>query len=134
MVLVAGTAVATLAIWSTRLTPVAAEPGVDLSSFMRKKLDASSMILEGLAVEDASLISKGSAMILEMSKVELWNVLTDSDYAEFNRDFRSTMRKLHQAADDKNFDNAMLQWIDAMKSCVECHKFVRDQRPTLKKP
>ena len=111
----------------------AAEPVQDLQAFMRKKLAASSQILEGLTVEDASLIREGAATILEMSKVEKWNVLTDADYREFNRDFRSAMRKLDDAAANSNLDNAMLQWMDAMKGCVECHKYVRSQRPVLKK-
>jgi hypothetical protein len=104
----------------------------NLAKFMRKKLHASSLVLEGLTVEDAALIKEGSAAILEMSKSELWNVLVDEDYREFNRDFRSSMRKLEQAAKDENFDNALLQWTDAVKGCVECHKYVRSQRTKIK--
>jgi hypothetical protein len=100
---------------------------------MRQKLDASSQILEGLTTEDESLIRKGTAKILEMSKVEKWNVLLDEDYRDFNRDFRETLRKLDKAAAAKNFDNALLQWFDATKGCIECHKHVRDVRPVLKK-
>lgn len=106
----------------------AAEDKSQLAKFMRKKLVASSEILEGLAVEDAALIKQGAAAILEMSKSELWNVLLDEDYREFNRDFRSSMKKLERAAEEKNLDNALLQWTDAVKGCVECHKYVRTQR------
>ncbi len=119
---------------SQQVTPAAEEKPATLQAFMRQKLEASSQILEGLTVEDAELIKKGTTKILEMSKVELWNVLTDADYREFNRDFRSSMRKLDQAATEKNFDNAILQWIDAMKGCVECHKYVRSERVKLKSP
>ena len=83
-------------------------------------------------VEDAELIQLGSSAILEMSKSELWNVLLDEDYRDFNRDFRSSMRKLEQAAKEENFDNALLQWNDAVKGCVECHKYVRTQRVKIK--
>jgi cytochrome c556 len=68
-----------------------------------------------------------------MSKSEIWNVLADEDYREFNREFRASVRKLREAAEKDNFDNATLQWIDGVKSCVECHKYVRSQRPVLKK-
>lgn len=104
-----------------------------LSAFMRKKLDSSSLILEGLTVEDKKLISEGADALLKMSNVEKWNVLADNDYREFNRDFRNSVRKLDEAAKAKNFDNATLQWFDAVKACVECHKYVRSQRPALKK-
>lgn len=105
----------------------------NLAKFMRKKLNASSLILEGLSVEDQSLIKEGSDAILEMSRSEIWNVLLDEDYREFNRDFRSTMRKLQKAAEEGNFDNALLQWTDAVKGCVECHKYVRAERTKAKK-
>lgn len=105
----------------------------DLQTFMRTKLDASSKILEGLTVEDADMIKKGAKHLLEMSKVEMWNVLTDADYREFNREFRSAVHKLEQAAVDGNFDNAVLQWMDMTKSCIECHKYVRKERVKLKK-
>ena len=133
LVVLSTVVVATLLTWGKQSSPVAADTKSDLKAFMRKKLDASTQILEGLTVEDASLIRKGAATILEMSKAEVWNVLLDEDYREFNRDFRSTIRRLDKAAEDGNFDNALLQWIDATKSCIECHKYVRDMRPVLKK-
>lgn len=119
-------------VWETaapgRSRSEAADDKSQLAKFMRKKLVASSEILEGLAVEDAALIKQGAAAILEMSKSELWNVLLDEDYREFNRDFRSSMKKLERAAEEKKLDNALLQWTDAVKGCVECHKYVRTQR------
>jgi len=103
-----------------------------LRAFMRMKLDASSRILEGLTTEDADAIKEGADALLKMSHAERWNVLADDDYREFNRDFRGSVRKLHEAAEKGNLDNATLQWIDTVKACVECHKYVRTQRPTIK--
>ncbi len=103
-----------------------------LAAFMRKKLDASSKVLEGITTEDADLITEGTKSLLEISTAEKWNVISDEEYREFNRDFRSSVRKLAEAAEAKNFDNATLQWFDAIKGCVECHKYVRDIRPKTK--
>lgn len=103
-----------------------------LAAFMRKKLDASSKVLEGITTEDADLITEGTKALLEISTAEKWNVISDEEYREFNRDFRSSVRKLAEAAEAKNFDNATLQWFDAIKGCVECHKYVRDSRPKTK--
>lgn len=113
-------------------TPVAGQQNQDLKTFMRKKLDASSLILEGMATEDSALIKKGALAMLELSKAELWNRFTDEEYGEHDRDFRSTIRKLHRAATDENFDNVTLQWFDAVKGCVECHKHVRKERRDAK--
>lgn len=121
------------AVWPERPRSVVAQDQSPLAKFMRKKLDTSSLILEGLTTEDMAKIKEGTKSLLEMSKSEMWNVLVDEDYREFNRDFRSSIRKLEQAAKDENLDNALLQWNDAVKGCVECHKYVRSERAKVKK-
>jgi hypothetical protein len=114
-------------------TTVVAKDDQSLSAFMRKKLDASSKILEGVTAEDSKLIVEGADALLAMSKAEIWNVIVDEDYREFNHEFRASVRKLRDAAEKGNFDNATLQWMDSVKSCVECHKYVRSQRPAIKR-
>jgi len=122
--------VAWLACMPCASWPAAAgEDEPTLREFMRKKLESSSIILEGMTTEDARLIRRGAKELLEMSLAEKWNVLTDEDYREFNREFRAAVRKLDEAAGRENFDNAALQWFDAVKGCIECHKYVRSQRP-----
>lgn len=124
---------ANLALTITPSSSAAPQKDQSLAAFMRKKMDASSKILEGITTEDHALIREGADRLLEMSKAEIWNVLVDEDYREFNRDFRSSVHKLQAAAEKGNLDNATLQWFDAVKSCVECHKYVRSQRPVIKK-
>lgn len=132
-VVLVGAALVAVVGWQRTSISADNEDKSNLAKFMRKKLNASSLVLEGLTVEDAGLIKEGADAILEMSRSELWNVLLDEDYREFNRDFRSSMRKLEKAAEDGNFDNALLQWTDAVKGCVECHKYVRTERAKVKK-
>lgn len=114
-------------------TTAVAKDDQSLSGFMRKKLDASSKILEGITTEDSKLAVEGADALLAMSKAEIWNVIVDEDYREFNREFRGSVRKLRDAAEKGNFDNATLQWMGSVKSCVECHKYVRSQRPAVKR-
>lgn len=104
-----------------------------LSQKMRQKLDASSKVLEGLAIEDAELIRDGAAAMAEQSQSEFWQILTDADYRDFTREFRSSMRRLKDAAEKENFDAAALEWVDATKCCLDCHKHVRNVRINLKK-
>ena len=111
----------------------AAQEKQTLKDFMRLKLDASSKILEGLAVDDSDLIGEGAKALLEMSKAEKFKVLSDPEYLELNREFRSAVHKLEEAAKKSNLDNATLQWFDTVKSCVECHKYVRTQKPAKSK-
>lgn len=103
-----------------------------LNSFMRKKLGAASDVLEGLTTEDGQLIAKGANAMAEMSRVELWQVLTDGDYRNFSRDFRETAKKLAEAGEKGNFDAAALHWIKVTTACIDCHKYVRQQRAEKK--
>ena len=116
-------------------TDAAVEPAKNknsLESFMRKKLDASSKILEGLCQEDAALIKEGADALSAMSKVEVWNVLTDADYRDHSREFRDNAARVAQAAEEGDFDKAALRWFDVTMSCLECHDHVRGERKTEK--
>jgi hypothetical protein len=108
--------------------PPEAKRQVELSVFMRKKLDASSEILEGLTTEDAKLIAKGAKALIEMSGAENWHVRTDVMYRQFSGDFQRSAKSLLEAAEKGNYDAAALKWIDTTMKCMECHKFVRGTR------
>lgn len=111
--------------WQTHGADPDENADLSLESFMRKKLDASMLILEGLTVEDSGLIERGAASLLKMSNAEMWKVVIDKDFRQHNIEFRATVKKLQDAAEKGNFDNVALQWFDTTKSCIECHKEVR---------
>ncbi|QDU40197.1 hypothetical protein Mal4_45520 [Maioricimonas rarisocia] len=124
--------------WNS-LTPVTAEDertqtvqaeqesdkAVVLREFMRRKLAASSKILEGLVIEDTRLIREGAQTLNEMSAAEKWRVSNDVMYRQFSAEFRRITQKLDEAAQEGNLDQATLKWVDATMSCMECHRFVR---------
>lgn len=116
--------------WNVEAADEELKPDLSLNAFMRKKLDASSLILEGLSIEDAELIQKGTKVLLSLSKAEKWQVLINPEFREYSNEFRANVRKLEEAAKAGNFDNAALQWFDAMKGCIECHQHVRQERKT----
>ena len=101
---------------------------LDQSKFMRKKLEASSQILEGLATENSALITQGARVLAEMSDAEHWKVQNDVMYRQFSAEFQRTATGLRDAAETNNFDAAALKWIDTTMKCIECHKFVRGAR------
>ena len=119
--------------WPSQAADEKGQPDLSLQTFMRKKLDASSQILEGLTTEDSQLIQRGANSLLELSKAEKWKILIDSGYREHTVDFRNTVKKLVEAAEKNNFDNAALQWFDVTKSCIECHQDVRRDQKAKKK-
>ena len=101
---------------------------IELANFMRKKLEASAEILEGLTAEDSKLIIKGARALVEMSNAEKWKVRNDVMYRQFSGEFQRSAQSLLEAAEKENFDAAALKWIDTTMKCLECHKFVRGMR------
>lgn len=99
-----------------------------LEDFMRKKLDASSKILEGLCDEDSELVKEGVGELREMSKIAAWNVLTDAKYREHSRTFRDNATLVADAAQEGDFRKAALRWFDVTTSCMDCHDHVRKER------
>lgn len=120
--------VATVSAMMLAPAVVAQESDQSVRTFMRKKLEPASQILEGLATKDADLIQAGAKALGELSRAEKWQILTDAAYREHNREFRAAVEKVAEAAGKRNFDNAALQWFDAVKSCMECHDHVREVR------
>lgn len=110
----------------------AAQDKNTLSAFMRKKLSAASDVLEGLTTEDGTLVAKGGNAMAEMSRVELWQALTDSEYRDFSRDFRESAKRMVEASEKENFDAVALHWIKVTTACIDCHKHVRQQRAAKK--
>ena len=105
----------------------AATPKQELRDFMHKKLEASNKILEGLVMEDTILIEEGAAVLSEMSSAEKWRVSNDAMYQQFSKEFQRAAAKLVDAAKEKNLDRAALRWMDTTMSCIECHRFVRNE-------
>jgi cytochrome c556 len=92
---------------------------------MRSKLEATSKVLEGLALEDKELIHEGAEALTAISKAEVWQVLRDTEYREHTQSFRNAIRRLDEAAQKSEFASAQLEWLSANKSCFDCHNHIR---------
>jgi hypothetical protein len=97
-----------------------------MKAFMRKKLEASQSLLEGLALEDFDLIASGAKQLKTTSAAAEFLVVNDPLYTENADEFRRIIGKLEKAAKEKRIDGATLAYMDMTMSCVECHKYVRN--------
>ena len=102
-------------------------PKQELSDFMHLKLVASNKILEGLVTEDTDLVREGAEVLTQMSTAEKWQVSKNVMYLQFSNEFQRNAEKLADAAKEKNLDRAALRWMDTTMSCIECHRFVRNE-------
>lgn len=98
---------------------------VELREFMRKKLSASNLILEGLTTDDLDLVKTGARQLHELSSAERWRVSNDPIYRQFSGEFREITQQVIKAAEDGNSDRVAMKWMDATISCLDCHRFVR---------
>jgi hypothetical protein len=106
-----------------------AEPKVnDVHTFMQVKLEDSKKVLEGLTTENFDLMVKNSQEMSLLSEDALWQVLQTPEYVQRSADFRRITDRLTEAARKKNLDGAALAYVELTMSCIECHKYVRDQR------
>ena len=102
-------------------------PKQELSDFMHLKLVASNQILEGLVTEDTDLVREGAEVLTQMSTAEKWQVSKNVMYLQFSNEVQLNAEKLADAANVKILDRAALRWLDTTMSCIECHRFVRNE-------
>lgn len=107
----------------------AQEAAVDeVAVFMRAKLDHSKNVLEGLALADFDLMARGAQELSLASQESSWQVLQTEDYARLSAEFRRACDGLRSAAKAENLDGAVLAWMEVTQKCVQCHRYVRDER------
>ena len=99
---------------------------IAMQAFMRKKLEASQSVLEGLALEDFELIARGAKQLRTTSAAAEFLVIRDPLYTEHADEFRRIVEKMEKSAKEKRIDGATLAYVDMTMSCVECHKYVRN--------
>jgi len=129
---------ATTRIWGCSISAgllaaalVAQEPAPkpdDVADFMRAKLGHSQRVLEGLALEDYDLIARGAQELALASQASSWQVLQTEEYARQSAEFRRSCDSLRTTAKAKNLDGAALAWMEVTMKCIQCHKYVRDQK------
>lgn len=96
-----------------------------LIKFMRRKLTASSQVLEGLCTEDFDLLEKGAKGLQKLSSAEAWRVSNDAMYRQHSLEFRTGVDALLKAAKNKKLDSAALAWTKTTLNCIECHRWMK---------
>ena len=99
-------------------------------NLMRKKLDHSQKVLEGIATNDFDKISRNADELIAVSKLAEWRVLKTPQYELHSNDFRRIAETIVKEGKAKNIDGAVLAYVDLTLTCVKCHKYVREVRMT----
>lgn len=100
----------------------------NVKEFMRKKLEHSQKILQGLTTEDFPLIQKNAESLTVLSQAAAWQAFPTIEYTRHSTEFQRLTEELAQNAAQKNLDGATLTYVKLTMNCVACHKYVRSNR------
>jgi len=95
---------------------------------MRRKLEFSKNVLEGLSLEQYPMIEKNAKALKVLSQAAEWEVPmipNATDYVALTSEFQRYTDDLVKAAKQSNIDGATLAYVKLTMNCVQCHKYVR---------
>jgi hypothetical protein len=98
------------------------------NSLMRKKLEHSQKVLEGIALGDFKKIAANAEELIDISKQAEWKAVRSPRYEVYSNEFRRIADGLVKKAQEKNLDGAALSYVELTLTCVRCHKHVREIR------
>ncbi len=96
-------------------------------SLMRKKLDHAQQMLAGLVTEDFRLIASHAEDMNDLGLLEKWEHADSAGYQTQLQVFRFANNELQRLAEEKNLDGTTLAYMQMTMSCVNCHRFIRQQ-------
>lgn len=124
VVVIAGPALAIALSWST---PASGDKKGDKKdeSLMRKKLEYSQRILEGIATADFKLIGKNAEAMQELARSKAFDPVKSPEYRAQFLMFDFANAELVRLATEESLDGAALAYTQLTLSCVKCHQQLR---------
>lgn len=98
------------------------------SFWMKRKLEYSQKILEGITLGDFKMVSEQAEALQLLNRFEHFARNTDKQYTRQLSAFRSANEQLIEMANDENLEGATLAFHQLTNSCVGCHKIIRGEK------
>lgn len=96
------------------------------SVWMRKKMEYSQHLLEGIATGDLDKVADNARAMQGLSKVEAFVRGRTPAYRTQLQIFQAATEDIIRQADKDNLDGAALAFTQLTISCVNCHKHLRE--------
>lgn len=110
--------------------PVAIQKEDEADRWMQAKLHSAQQIFAGLTQGDLEVVKKRAQYMAVVNVLEDWLKKSEfkkkSAYQGQLNAFEFANKELIRNADDDNIDGALEAWVKLSRSCVECHKLIRD--------
>jgi hypothetical protein len=100
----------------------------DKPSLMKQKLAAAQKVLEGLALNDYTLIEENAGKLNDLSKQAAWKLIETPRYGLYSDEFQRITLKMANDAKKKDINAATLAYVEMTMNCVRCHEHVREVR------
>lgn len=98
--------------------------------WMQAKLHSAQQIFAGLTQGDLEVVKKRAQYLAVINVLEDWlkkrEFKKKSAYQGQLNAFEFANKELIRNAEDENIDGALEAWVKLSRSCVECHKLIRD--------
>jgi hypothetical protein len=103
----------------------------NLKGMMRHKLKAAQAVLEGLTLNNAKTVTANARELKKVGEDSQWKVSPNITYIKQSEEFVRLAEQLEQRAKENDLSGATLTYLRMTINCIECHKFVRDNRLPL---
>lgn len=101
--------------------------------WMLFKLTSSQAMFTNLTRGNLEGVAKHARASTVVDVLEYWlrgkEFRQRSEYHKQLNKYQFAVRELARHAEDNNIDGALESWLDINRSCVQCHKLLRDQAP-----
>ncbi|TWT91493.1 hypothetical protein [Stieleria varia] len=98
----------------------------DASVWMKKKMEYSQAILQGLAMSDFEAIRANAARMNKLNQVESFVRRKHPEYRTQLHTFHRVTTEIARQAEKKNIEGAALAFNQLTVSCVQCHVAMRN--------
>ena len=104
------------------------QPGkTNVQVLMRDKLTHMKAMLDGMLTEDVEKIAKEAEMLRIIGRAASWQAIDTEEYRTHSSRYARLLSNLTRAAQGKNYDAVLLQYLQLNISCVDCHRYIREQ-------
>jgi hypothetical protein len=106
--------------------PPVTDAGGTEPALMRAKLASSQTVVEGLMVQDLSLVRTGALELEKICAATEWHAKEDQVYAHYRAELQRTAKKLAKLAQNDDLDGATYTYMRSITTCMSCHAYCRD--------
>jgi hypothetical protein len=100
--------------------------GEPVSFWMKKKLDFSKNIMEGIALADFDKVTQNAQTLRGLSKIEAFVRRGTPGYRVQVDAFEQSLTEIIRQADKENLEGTTLGFHQLTVSCVKCHRDLRE--------